>query len=153
NINDLSGYDTVSLKNWKERGCRINFRYANDIIYNDSKVSCMFNGILSVANSQLHNHTTFPTVNSGVLTSDVFIRIHLDIPLEYGEVNKANAIRYLKDLNLTMLVGTTQPQFIPLPHDQQVKLRTFANKTNISFLTEIEGTIKAQVPKSLGATV
>ena len=48
---------------------------------------------------------------------------------------------------------TIQPQFIPLPHDQQVKLRTFANKTNISFLTEIEGTIKAQVPKSLGATV
>lgn len=46
-----------------------------------------------------------------------------------------------------------QPQFIPLPHSQQVKLRTFANKTNISFLTEIEGTIKAQVPKSLGATV
>lgn len=46
-----------------------------------------------------------------------------------------------------------QPTFIPLPHDQQIKLRTFANKTNISFLTEIEGTIKAQVPKSLGATV
>ena len=45
------------------------------------------------------------------------------------------------------------PQFIPLPHSQQVKLRTFANKTNISFLTKIEGTIKAQVPKSLGATV
>ena len=45
------------------------------------------------------------------------------------------------------------PKFIPLPHDQQVKLRTFANKTNISFLTEIEGTIKAQVPKSIGATV
>ena len=48
---------------------------------------------------------------------------------------------------------TTNPQFIPLPHDQQVKLRTFANKTNISFGCEIEGTIKAQVPKSLGATV
>lgn len=46
-----------------------------------------------------------------------------------------------------------QSQFIPLPYDQQIKLRTFANKTNISFLTEIEGTIKAQVPKSLGATV
>ena len=46
-----------------------------------------------------------------------------------------------------------QPQFIPLPHSQQIKLRTFASKTNISFLTEIEGTIKAQVPKSLGATV
>lgn len=50
-------------------------------------------------------------------------------------------------------ICTTQPKFIPLPHDQQVKLRTFANKTNISFLAEIEGTIKAQVPKSLGATV
>lgn len=48
---------------------------------------------------------------------------------------------------------TTQPQFIPLPHSQQIKLRTLANKTNISFGCEIEGTIKAQVPKSLGATV
>ncbi|MGL4801862.1 MAG: hypothetical protein ACRC18_06325 [Cetobacterium sp.] len=48
---------------------------------------------------------------------------------------------------------TTTPAFIPLPHSQQVKLRTFANKTNISFLCEIEGTIKADVPKSLGATV
>ena len=45
------------------------------------------------------------------------------------------------------------PQFIPLPHDQQVKLRTFAGQTNIHFETEIQGTIKAQVPKSLGATV
>ncbi len=48
---------------------------------------------------------------------------------------------------------TTQPQFIPLPHDQQIKLRTFASKTNISFGCEIEGKIKAQVPKSIGATV
>ena len=48
---------------------------------------------------------------------------------------------------------TTQPQFIPLPHDQQVKLRTFANKTNISFGCEIEPTLKASVPKSLGASV
>ena len=52
-----------------------------------------------------------------------------------------------------IIYKSAQPQFIPLPHDQQIKLRTFANKTNISFLTEIEGTIKAQVPKSLGATV
>lgn len=50
-------------------------------------------------------------------------------------------------------VQSTQPQFIPLAHSQQIKLRTFANKTNISFGCEIEGTIKAQVPKSLGATV
>ena len=55
--------------------------------------------------------------------------------------------------NLIIKYQFEEPQFIPLPHDQQIKLRTFANKTNISFLTEIEGTIKAQVPKSLGATV
>lgn len=53
-----------------------------------------------------------------------------------------------------VLVNTrTKSEFIPLPHDQQVKLRTFAGQTNIAFLTEIAGQIKAQVPKSLGATV
>ena len=53
-----------------------------------------------------------------------------------------------------VLVNTrTNSEFIPLPHDRQIKLRTFANRTNIHFETEIEGTIKAQVPKSLGATV
>jgi hypothetical protein len=57
------------------------------------------------------------------------------------------------DNNFIVKLAITNPQFIPLPHSQQVKLRTFASKTNISFLTEIEGTIKAQVPKSLGATV
>lgn len=60
---------------------------------------------------------------------------------------------WIKSNQPSVKYPTTQPQFIPLPHSQQVKLRTFANKTNISFLTEIEGTIKAQVPKSLGATV
>lgn len=60
---------------------------------------------------------------------------------------------YLKVTPITIKYQLGTPQFIPLPHDQQIKLRTFANKTNISFLTEIEGTIKAQVPKSLGATV
>lgn len=61
--------------------------------------------------------------------------------------------KWVGNNNVLIKYPTTEPQFIPLPHDQQVKLRTFANKTNISFLTEIEGTIKAQVPKSLGATV
>lgn len=55
--------------------------------------------------------------------------------------------------NINMKYITVNPQFIPLPHDQQVKLRTFAGQTNIAFLTEIAGQIKAQVPKSLGATV
>ena len=71
--------------------------------------------------------------------------------LESVDVNGMK--KWLKTNNLNLKYLTTKPQFIPLPHDQQIKLRTFANKTNISFLTEIEGTIKAQVPKSLGATV
>lgn len=54
---------------------------------------------------------------------------------------------------ITVKYVLTTPQFIPLPYDQQIKLRTFAGKTNISFGCEIEGTIKAQVPKSIGATV
>lgn len=61
--------------------------------------------------------------------------------------------QWLSENNVTIKYKTINPQFVPLPHDQQVKLRTFANKTNISFLTEIEGTIKAQVPKSIGSTV
>ena len=60
---------------------------------------------------------------------------------------------WLQENPTTIMYELAQPQFIPLPHDQQIKLRTFANKTNISFGCEIEGTIKAQVPKSLGATV
>lgn len=55
--------------------------------------------------------------------------------------------------NVLVKYVTTQPQFIPLPQDQQIKLRTFAGQTNITFLTEIPGQIKAQVPKSLGAVV
>ena len=68
---------------------------------------------------------------------------------------KGTTIEQAKDFLLGKKVKyqLATPQFIPLPHDQQVKLRTFASKTNISFGCEIEGTIKAQVPKSLGATV
>ena len=63
-------------------------------------------------------------------------------------------LNWLDESNIKIKYATeTQPQFIPLPHDQQIKLRTFADKTHISFDTEIEPTIKAQVPKSLGATV
>ena len=60
---------------------------------------------------------------------------------------------WLNSNNLIIKIPSNNTQFIPLPHDQQVKLRTFAGQTNIHFETEIEGTIKAQVPKSLGATV
>lgn len=73
---------------------------------------------------------------------------------ELSESTNTGVFEWFKNKeDLFFKVQLSTPQFIPLPHDQQVKLRTFANKTNISFLTEIEGTIKAQVPKSLGATV
>lgn len=74
---------------------------------------------------------------------------NLLIDTKQSTMNEAN--EFISGSKLMYILAT--PQFIPLPHDQQVKLRTFANKTNISFLTEIEGTIKAQVPKSIGATV
>ena len=61
--------------------------------------------------------------------------------------------KWLKTNNILVKYQTQTSQFIPLPHDQQVKLRTFADRTHISFDTEIQPTLKAQVPKSLGATV
>ena len=60
---------------------------------------------------------------------------------------------WLQKNNVLVKYQLATPQFIPLPHDQQVKLRTFAGQTNIHFETEIEPIIKAQVPKSIGATV
>ena len=93
---------------------------------------------------------------------------HLDVPCVYGGNQYVSFRVPTNQLETATLDGARKwidskqpiikyvretPTFIPLPHNQQVKLRTFANKTNISFLTEIEGTIKAQVPKSLGATV
>ena len=62
-------------------------------------------------------------------------------------------IKMIEENNIWVKYALLEPQFIPLPHDQQIKLRTFAGQTNIHFETEIEPTIKAQVPKSIGATV
>ena len=61
--------------------------------------------------------------------------------------------KWLSDNTVLIMYSDNTSTFTPLPHDQQVKLRTFAGQTNIAFLTEIPGQIKAQVPKSLGATV
>lgn len=81
------------------------------------------------------------------------LRAELRISILASKVGSTGFEGWLKDNNVTIKYRLAQPQFIPLPHSQQVKLRTFANKTNISFRCEIEGTIKAQVPKSIGATV
>lgn len=70
-----------------------------------------------------------------------------------NDFSESNAKKYILDNISVLKVNAKTPQFIPLPHDQQIKLRTFANKTNIHFLTEIEPTLKASVPKSIGATV
>lgn len=76
------------------------------------------------------------------------------VSLRKDDITNVNDFKaWLQNNNVLVMFITPQPQFIPLPHSQQIKLRTFANKTNISFLTEVEGTIKAQVPKSIGATV
>lgn len=73
---------------------------------------------------------------------------------ELSENTNIGAFEWFKNKeDLFFKIQLATPQFIPLPHSQQLKLRTFANKTSISFGCEIEGTIKAQIPKSLGATV
>ena len=75
---------------------------------------------------------------------------HLYVRLE-GNTNIDIVKQQLQGMLIKYMTST--PQFIPLPHDQQVKLRTFAGQTNVFFNTEIPGQIKAQVPKSLGAVV
>lgn len=75
--------------------------------------------------------------------------IHFD--LSFDNVQKVK--EWCRANNVVVKYVHKTTQFIPLPHDQQVKLRTFAGQTNIAFLTEIPGQIKAQVPKSLGAVV
>ena len=78
-------------------------------------------------------------------TTDIVFMIDEDITLDEFKS------RYVGKLTFKLIAENSQ--FIPLPHSQQVKLKTFANKTNISFLTEIEGTIKADVAKSISASV
>ena len=103
------------------------------------------------------------TVNTGVNQNDLngFNQIlahksqnysdRLYVTLDVPNVDELK--KWLDDNHTFIKYYTDKIQFIPLPHDQQVKLRTFAGQTNIAFLTEIPGQIKAQVPKSLGATV
>lgn len=99
------------------------------------------------------------TMNSYVVSneeysSNIWIYDGVAYVIHHPTISTADEIKLWLQANPTIVkFALNTPQFIPLPHNQQIKLRTFAGKTNISFLTEIEGTIKAQVPKSLGATV
>ena len=98
----------------------------------------------------LYNNPAMEGIGIKNYNNNLVIRINIS-PTKLISQDVNGITKYLDDAILKTIYNT--PQFIPLPHDQQIKLRTFANKTNISFLTEVEGTIKAQVPKSLGATV
>ena len=78
---------------------------------------------------------------------------YVQFRISHTSIGEDTFAEYTKKNNILIKAQLSQPQFIPLPHDQQVKLRTFANKTNISFGCEIEPTLKASVPKSLSSTV
>ena len=105
--------------------------------------------ISNSANYVMHNDKSTPMI-CGHSNGFAIFRLKRE---SLDDFTKGSLCKFLSSNNMCIKYPTTQPQFIPLPHDQQIKLRTFASKTNISFLTEIEGTVKAQVPKSLGATV
>ena len=125
-------------------------------VHDNGTTSYRIEGVLEQTNSivitskfkQITFSALFSGGNIGHATHES--NTHLYVRLE-GNTTINTAKQQLQGMLIKYVALT--PQFIPLPHDQQIKLRTFANKTNISFLTEIEGTIKAQVPKSIGATV
>ena len=91
--------------------------------------------------------------NDSKLDKTAMIHLNTLYIHEFAISNSNEFNKYLVDNGIFIKYPTTNPTFIPLPHDQQKKLRTFADRTHIHFDTEIEPTLKAQVPKSLGATV
>lgn len=112
-------------------------------------------GAIANKNSEVISSTMNSYVGSNEeYSSNMWIYNGITYVIHHPTISTKDEIKLWLQANPTIVkFASNTPQFIPLPHSQQVKLRTFANKTNISFLTEIEGTIKAQVPKSLGATV
>lgn len=112
-------------------------------------------GAIANKNSEVISSTMNSYVGSNEeYSSNMWIYNGITYVIHHPTISTKDEIKLWLQANPTIVkFASNTPQFIPLPHDQQVKLRTFANKTNISLLTEIEGTIKAQVPKSLGATV
>lgn len=109
-------------------------------IDSDKVISNKFTGYVYCWDSnKINTLSMHPNLNNIYFTVDSSI----DTITKFKEHIKGTIIKF----------PTLKPQFIPLPHDQQVKLRTFAGQTNVCFNTEIPGQIKAQVPKSLGAVV
>lgn len=129
--------------------------------------------ILPTLGIALNNHTTIPFYtnvdykhtninfqwNNRKINSIAVSRINIDGQGGYVcDITSENyvfsdMVKLIQDNDIWVKYALLEPQFIPLPHNQQVKLRTFAGQTNIVFNTEIAGQVKAQVPKSLGAVV
>lgn len=154
----------------------LNYRFTDNITWNmDNQLTMSFrffvhiNNVPGISNIKtvdasqkgmvLTNKLGVYTVNNlmsndvegfGITHSAISLRVNSS---KLNEVTSQGMNKWIHDNKFYFKYITTQSQFIPLPHDQQVKLRTFAGQTNIFFNTEIAGQIKAQVPKSLGATV
>ena len=112
-------------------------------------------GAIANKNSEVISSTMNSYVGSNEeYSSNMWIYNGITYVIHHPTISTKDEIKLWLQANPTIVkFASNTPQFIPLPHDQQIKLRTFAGKTNISFGCEIEGTIKAQVPKSIGATV
>lgn len=143
-------------KNWDTRPndsglltfeCRISEPYG-DVSGNKLQIIC--SKLVGKDYNTIYNNPSMEGIGVKYYNNNLVVRINISsTKLISQDIN--GITKYLDDAILKTSYNT--PTFIPLPHSQQIRLRTFANKTNISFGCEIEGTIKAQVPKSIGATV
>ena len=145
NIGELSlnGSETLKLSSTQPTNTNLINVYAHDLpLPNGREVICdkfVFTEDINV---------------EGICVGKTSSNLHVSINKDKLTTQDLAGVRvWLQENNVLVKHQLTQPQFIPLPHDQQIKLRTFANKTNISFGCEIEPTLKASVPKSIGATV
>lgn len=147
--------ETVVLngsENWKlDTGAT---KHENNLFFaSETTISNVINKYMCISDNFIFNDSYNSNVDKeGIYVTTMGYRIRIN-KSKLSTQDVAGFKQWLQTNPTIVKFALNTPQFIPLPHDQQVKLRTFANKTNISFLTEIEGTIKAQVPKSLGATV
>ena len=143
-INDMSSNTIWSKEN--------TYRFTYIDVFSNIKsglTSSGLNCISSIATPVSYN-TIINTDVEGVgvcYTTNTFMNLSILKSKVTTNINE-----YLSENNITVKY-IQEPTFIPLPYDQQIKIRTFANKTNISFGCEIEPTLKASVPKSIGASV
>ncbi|MGL5381034.1 hypothetical protein, partial [Clostridium sp.] len=133
-------------------------RHTNTLIYQMSNYDDLNNILTDVICSRFKSADVWGIDSEGIqyygkATSH---KLKIGIPKNLlGGVTLQDARKFMYDNNVIVKIPTSKSQFIPLPHAQQVKLRTFSNKTNISSLCAngIEPTIKGDVPKSISATV